>query len=149
MLNYGTLSRRTLQLEVVLPVQRASESPHLVIENAGLKTFGAGERKVRKRGYSKRRPWRAEHLAMDAKSLQIWAAPMRRQTVGDADVFPELLDQILVDRPLDTVGGDGAYEAKEYHAAWSNEANEVTAQSCRHEWKKSSDYRFGPRSSRS
>ncbi len=113
----STLSRRAQELEVVLPAQRAGESLHLVIDSTGLKVFGERERKVRKHGYSKRCTWRKVHLAMDAKTGQICAALMTHQDVGDADVLPELLDQILTDTPIDTIGGNGAYDTKQCHAA--------------------------------
>ncbi|AAP85813.1 Putative transposase (plasmid) [Cupriavidus necator H16] len=38
--NYSTLSRRAQDLNVVLPVQRASQSLHLVVDSTGLKVFG-------------------------------------------------------------------------------------------------------------
>lgn len=38
--NYTTLSRRAQDLNVVLPVQRASQSLHLVVDSTGLKVFG-------------------------------------------------------------------------------------------------------------
>lgn len=38
--NYTTLSRRAQELEVVLPVRRADESLHLVVDSTGLKVFG-------------------------------------------------------------------------------------------------------------
>ncbi|MDT4840416.1 IS5 family transposase ISBhu1 [compost metagenome] len=165
--NYTTLSRRAQDLNVVLPVQRASQSLHLVVDSTGLKVFGEGEWKVRKHGYSKRRTWRKVHLAMDAKTGQVSAALMTHQDVGDADVLPELLDQIPTDTPIDTIGGDGAYDTKQCHAAiaargaqpsippregampwpqttpgavWRNEAIDAIARSGRREWKTSSGY---------
>lgn len=104
---------------------------------------------------------------MDAKTGQICAALMTHQDVGDADVLPELLDQVPTDTPIDTVGGDGAYDTKQCHAAiaardaqpsippregampwpestsgaaWRNEAIDAIARSSRREWKKSSGY---------
>jgi hypothetical protein len=65
--NYTTLCRRARDLEVVLPTLRSGEPLHLVVDSTGLKVFGEGEWKVRKRGYSKRRTWRKVHLAMDAR----------------------------------------------------------------------------------
>jgi len=159
--NYSTLSRRAQDLEVVLPAL------HLVVDSTGLKVFGEGEWKVRKHGYSKRRTWRKVHLAMDAKSGQICAALMTHQDVGDADVLPDLLDQLSPDTPVDVVGGDGAYDTKSCHAviaatgaqpsippregampwpettpgaAWRNAAIDAIATSSRREWKKDSGY---------
>lgn len=165
--NYTTLSRRAQDLEVVLPATRTGEALHLVVDSTGLKVFGEGEWKVRKHGYSKRRTWRKVHLAMDAKSGQICAALMTHQDVGDADVLPDLLDQLPPETPVDIVGGDGAYDSKSCHAAiaargaqpsippregampwpdatpgaaWRNVAIDVIAKSSRREWKKASGY---------
>src|ERR1700738_4128033 len=74
--NYTTLSRCAQKLEVILPAPRGGEPLHLVIDSTGLKLYGEGEWKVRKHGYSKRRTWRKVHLAMDAKTGQIYAALM-------------------------------------------------------------------------
>lgn len=102
---------------------------------------------------------------MDAKTGQICAVLMTHQDFGDADVLPELLDQIPNDTPIDTIGGDGAYDTKQSHAviaargaqpsippregampwpestsgaAW--EAIDAIAQSSRREWKMFSGY---------
>lgn len=165
--NYTTLSRRAQDLNVVLPEQRPGQALHLVVDSTGLKVFGEGEWKVRKHGYSKRRTWRKVHLAMDAETGQICAALMTHQDVADADVLPELLEQIPSETPIDTIGGDGAYDTRQCHAAiatrdaqpsippregampwpestpgapWRNEAIDDIARSGRREWKKSSGY---------
>lgn len=165
--NYSTLSRRAQDLEVVLPALRSGEPLHLVVDSTGLKVFGEGEWKVRKHGYAKRRTWRKVHLAMDAKSGQICAALMTHQDVGDADVLPDLLDQLPPRSSVDVVGGDGAYDTKSCHAAiaatdaqpsippregampwpqatpgaaWRNAAIDTIARSSRREWKKASGY---------
>lgn len=165
--NYSTLSRRAQDLNVVLPALRSGEPLHLVVDSTGLKVFGEGEWKVRKHGWSKRRTWRKVHLAMDAKTGQICAALMTHQDVGDADVLPDLLDQLPPDTSVDIVGGDGAYDSKQCHAviaergarpsipprdgasswpeatpgaAWRNEVIDVIAKSSRREWKKASGY---------
>ncbi|QQX89740.1 IS5 family transposase (plasmid) [Cupriavidus necator] len=165
--NYTTLSRRAQDLHAVLPAQRSDGPLYLVVDSTGLKVFGEGEWKVRKHGYSKRRTWRKVHLAMDANTGQICAALMTHQDVGDADVLPELLDQLPPDTPIDTIGGDGAYDSKQCHAAiagraaqpsipprdgampwpeatpgaaWRNAVIDAIAKSNRREWKKASGY---------
>lgn len=165
--NYTTLSRRAQKLEVVLPAPRSGEPLHLVVDSTGFKLYGEGEWKVRKHGYSKRRTWRKVHLAMDAKSGQIFAALMTHQDVDDASVLPDLLDQIPADVPVEIVGGDGAYDTKQGHAViatrgaqplippregampwpentpgagWRNEAITAIAKGGRSEWKKCSGY---------
>ena len=165
--NYTTLCRRARDLDVVLPTWRSGEPLHLVVDSTGLKVFGEGEWKVRKHGYSKRRTWRKVHLAMDANTGQICAALMTHQDVGDAEVLPELLNQIPSGTSIDTVGGDGAYDTRQCHAviaarqatpsipprdgatpwpertpgaAWRNDAIDVIARSSRRDWKISSGY---------
>jgi hypothetical protein len=165
--NYTTLSRRAQDLKVRLPALRSGEPLHLVVDSTGVKLYGEGEWKVRKHGYSKRRTWRKVHLGLDAKTGQVCAALMTHQDVADADVLPKLLDQIPADEPIDTIGGDGAYDTKQCHAAiaardaqpsippregampwsentpgasWRNEAIDAIARSGRQEWKKRSGY---------
>ncbi|TCG07408.1 hypothetical protein BZM27_19590 [Paraburkholderia steynii] len=53
---------------------------------------------------------------MDAKTGLVCAALMTHQDVDDASVLPDLLAQITADVPVDTVGGDGAYDTKQCHA---------------------------------
>jgi hypothetical protein len=165
--NYTTLCRRARDLDVVLPTLRSGEPLHLVVDSTDLKVFGEGEWKVRKHGYSKRRTWRKVHLAMDANTGQICVALMTHQDVGDGEVLPELLDQIPAGTPIDIVGGDGAYDTRQCHAAiaargatpsipprdgaapwskrtpgatWRNGAIDVIGQSSRRDWKKGCGY---------
>lgn len=42
---------------------------------------------------------------------------MTHQDVGYADALPELLHQIPTDTLINTIGGDGAYDTKQSHAA--------------------------------
>lgn len=104
---------------------------------------------------------------MNANTGQICAALMTHQDVGDGEVLPDLLVQIPVDVPIDTIGGDGAYDSKPCHAAidarsakpsippregampwadgtpgaaWRNAAIGDIAKSSRREWKQGSGY---------
>lgn len=165
--NYTTLSRRAQDLAIVLPALRPDEPLHLVIDSTGLKLYGEGEWKVRKHGWSKRRIWRKVHLAMDANTGQVRAALMTHQDVGDGEVLPDLLAQIPADVPIETIGGDGAYDTKPCHAqiearsatpsippregampwpdntpgaAWRNAAIDAIGKSSRREWKQASGY---------
>ncbi len=115
--NYTTVCRRTQTLLVKPPVMRSSERLHLVIDSTGVKVYGEGEWKVRRYGYSKRRTWRKVHLALDANTGQLRAALMTHQDVADGEVLPELLDQIPAGDPIDTIGGDGAYDTQACYAA--------------------------------
>ncbi|MHA6907983.1 IS5 family transposase [Ralstonia pseudosolanacearum] len=165
--HYATLSRRAQGLEIVLPAWRSGEPVHLVIDSTGLKLYGEGEWKVRKHGWSKRRTWRKVHLAMDANTGQVCAALMTHQDVSDGEVLPDLLDQIPSDVPIETIGGDGAYDTKPCHAqidargaapsippregamprpdstlgaAWRNAAIDAIGKSSRREWKQAVGY---------
>ena len=165
--NYSTICRRVQTLQVKLPVIHSGEPLHLVVDSTGAKVYGEGEWKVRQHGYSKRRTWRKVHLALDANTGQLRAARMTHQDVADGEVLPELLDQIPVDEPIDTIGGDGAYDTQACYAAitarsatpsipprdgavyWPpttpgalrrNAALDAIAQGSRHEWKQQSGY---------
>ena len=115
--NYTTLSRRAQDLRVALPATSSGEPLHLVVDSTGVKLYGEGEWKVRKHGYSKRRTWRKVHLGLDVKTGQVRAALMTHQDVDDASVLPAPKCQIPVDEPIDTIGGDGAYDTKHCDAA--------------------------------
>jgi hypothetical protein len=114
--NYTTLSRRAQELQVTLPEMSNGEPVHLVVDSTGVKLYGEGEWKVRKHGYSKRRTWRKVHLGLDVKTGQVRAALMTHQDVDDASALSGLLAQIPADEPIDTIGGDGAYNTKDCHA---------------------------------
>jgi len=115
--NYTTLSRRAQELQVTLPEMSGGDPIHLVVDSTGVKLYGEGEWKVRKHGYSKRRTWRKVHLGLDVKTGQIRAALMTHQDVDDASALSGLLAQIPADEPIDTIGGDGAYDTKQCHKA--------------------------------
>jgi hypothetical protein len=165
--NYTTLSRRAQELQVTLPEMSSGDPIHLVVDSTGVKLYGEGEWKVRKHGYSKRRTWRKVHLGLDVKTGQIRAALMTHQDVDDASALSGLLAQIPADEPIDTIGGDGAYDTKQCHkaiagrgatpsippregakpwsegtpgASWRNEAIDDIARDGRGEWKKHSGY---------
>ncbi|OTP78523.1 Mobile element protein [Caballeronia sordidicola] len=152
---------------MTLPEMSGGEPIHLVVDSTGVKLYGEGEWKVRKHGCSKRRTWRKVHLGLDVKTGQIRAALMTHQHVDDAKALPGLLAQIPADEPIDTVGGDGAYDTKRCHkviagcgatpsippregarpwsegtprASWRNEAINGIARDGRGEWKKHSGY---------
>lgn len=165
--NYTTLSRRAQHLQVRLPEMSSGEPVHPVVDSTGVKLYGEGEWKVRKHGYSKRRTWRKVHLGLDVKTGQIRAAVMTHQDVDDASALPGLSAQISADEPIDTIGGDGAYDTKQCHkeisargatasipprerakswsegtpgGSWRNEAINDIARDGREEWKNDSGY---------
>lgn len=164
--HYSTVSRRALDLDVVLPSLRADEPMHLVVDSTGLEVFGEGRWKIRKAGYSKRR-WRKGLLAMGTNTGQVCTALLTHQAVGDGDVLSDLPEQIPADRPTDSIGGDGAYDSKPCRAAigarrarpslpfrdgakpwaerrprtaWRGDVIDALDKSNRREWKASSGY---------
>ena len=112
--HYSTPCRRAATARIELP-RRAEGPVHLVIDSTGMKVFGEGEWKVRQHGYSKRRTWRKLHLAIDPESHEILGAMVTESGVTDAEAAPALLGQ--VDRPVVTVGADGAYDQEEVYQA--------------------------------
>jgi len=116
--HYSTLSRRASRLKVPAqcPNRHNQSGPlHLVIDSTGLKVFGEGEWKVRVHGVGKRRVWRKLHLGVDAASGEILAHELTMNNVHDGPVLPGLLDQI--DKPLDQVSADTAYDSFRCHRA--------------------------------
>lgn len=126
--DYSTLSRRAAGLDISL--SRATGLPdenaprHIVIDSTGLKVYGEGEWKRRTHGASKRRTWRKLHLSVDAKTGEITATELSDNATDDASQVKPLLDE--TDGPVQTVGGDGAYDKwKSYRAVEAVEAEPV------------------------
>ena len=110
--HYSTLPRRAAALEVDLA--RKGQGPlHLVMDSTGLKVYGAGEWKVRKHGYSKRRTCRKLHLAIDAESHEIQAVAVTEAGVDDAEEVDRLLKPI--DREVASAAADGAYDKRKVY----------------------------------
>ena len=55
-------------------------------------------------------------MGIDAETLEIRAIEVTSNHVGDAQVLPDLLNQIPHNERIDSVSGDGAYDAKRCHA---------------------------------
>lgn len=106
--HYSILSRRASQLSVDLGVNQAQQARHVVVDSTGVKVYGEGEWKARKHGVSKRRTWLKLHLGFDEATGEILAAVVTPNSVGDSEVFGELLDAIEDD--IEQVSGDGAYD---------------------------------------
>ena len=106
--DYTSLAKRAAKLEIALDVAHRKGSIDVVVDSTGLKVFGEGEWKTRKHGISKRRTWRKLHLAINPKTQEIEAEVLTENSGHDADQVDDLLDQI--DQPIDSFGGDGAYD---------------------------------------
>lgn len=107
---YTTLSRRLKNLDLPILKTPSKEPRHLVLDSTGLKVYGEGEWKVRTHGWSKRRTWRKVHLGIDVETQEIICGLLTTNDFKDSEVFEECLSQI--DDPIDKVGADGAYDAK-------------------------------------
>lgn len=118
--DYTTFCRRAGDLQVLMGRQANAGGRHIVIDSTGLKVYGEGEWKVRQHGISKRRTWRKLHLAVDADSHEVIAVELTAAFVGDAEVLPDLLDQLPPDEPIASVAADGIYDTKACHEAIMN-----------------------------
>lgn len=102
-------------LQVQLPYRRSSTALDLLVDSTGIKFLGEGGWKRKKHGAEYRRQWRKVHLGIDAQTLEIRAIEVTDNSVGDAPMLPGLLAQ--PDEAVASVGGDGAYDTKDCHAA--------------------------------
>lgn len=57
------------------------------------------------------------HIGIDAETLDIRAIEMTTNANGDGQTLPDLLRQIPEDETILSVGGDGAYDTRNCHAA--------------------------------
>lgn len=105
---YSTMSRRTSNLEVVLP--RSSGPTHIAVDSTGLKIYGEGEWKVRTHGISKRRTWRKLHIAINTDNHEITAAVVTTNDVHDSHVFADLVND---ESTAESVYADGAYDTQD------------------------------------
>lgn len=115
--DYSTLCRRQQTLTVTLPRSVVQKPRHLVVDATGLKVYGEGEWKDRQQGIGKRRTWRKLHIAVDAQSQEVVAVELTANFVGDAEVLPDLLEQLDPEEALASVAADGAYDTVHCHQA--------------------------------
>ncbi|AXE31370.1 IS5 family transposase [Chromobacterium phragmitis] len=115
--DYSTVCRRQKHLQVAISCHPSTTGLHLLIDSTGIKMLGEGEWKMKKHGAEYRRQWCKVHLGIDAQTLEIRAIEVTDNTVGDAPMLPELLDQIPAGERIAAVGGDGAYDTKGCHEA--------------------------------
>ena len=115
--DYSTVCRRQKTLRVQLPYRPSTSALNLLGDSTGIKFLGEGEWKRKKHGAEYRRQWRKVHLGIDTQTLEIQAIEVTDNSVGDAPMLPELLEQIPPDEAVASVSGDGAYDTKACHAA--------------------------------
>jgi Transposase DDE domain len=113
--HYSLLCRRARLLKPSLSSPSQRPIKHLVFDASGLKVFGEGEWKVRTHGQDYRRRWRKLHISIDADSQQIITALLTDATVVDPRTLPRQLKQ--VERPVERVYGDGAFDARACYRA--------------------------------
>lgn len=120
--HYSTLSRRASKLHInIIPLYRYIGDDRPIVacpDSTGIKISGEGEWKVRKHGKGKRRGWLELHILIDFITRDILAVITTGNNVHDNTQFIPLLAQASnnlekakSDRPLDTMIGDGAYDA--------------------------------------
>lgn len=115
--DFSTLCRRQKTLPVSIPCQRTTGALHLLVDSTGIKVEGEGEWHTRKHGGSKRRVWRKIHLGIDEETLEICAIEVTGNSIGDAPILPNLLNQIPPDQMIGSVTADGAYDTRKCHDA--------------------------------
>lgn len=115
--DYSTVSRRQKTLQVAIEVAPTTTGLHLLVDSTGIKMLGEGEWKTKKHGADYRRQWRKVHLGIDAATLEIRAMEVTDNSIGDAPMLPNLLDQIPLEEAIASVSGDGAYDTKGCHEA--------------------------------
>ena len=115
--DYTTLCRRQKGLSVDLGGRSSSGGLHLLVDSTGIKMMGEGEWKTRKHGAAYRRQWRKVHIGIDAETLDIRAIEVTTNANGDGQTLPDLLAQTPEDETILSVGGDGAYDTRNCHAA--------------------------------
>ncbi|MDO6706334.1 IS5 family transposase [Photobacterium sp. 1_MG-2023] len=111
--SYSCISKRSKTVEVNYRLPSRGPVAHVVIDATGLKVFGEGEWKMRKRGKEKRRVWRKLHLAIDDSTHEVISAVVSLASVGDNEALPTLLNPLR--RKIAQVSADGAYDTKDCH----------------------------------
>ena len=120
----STLSRRGARSASELSRLPSSGPVPLVLDASGFKVYGEGEWKARQRGWSKRRTWRTLHLGVDEATGEIVAVVASEAGVTDEEVVPDLVDQ--VERPIEQVSAEGAYDKRKVYEALEATGAKVT-----------------------
>lgn len=127
--NYATLSRRAAQLHIdILPFEYylyRREPIVFLVDSSGFKICGEGEWFRKKHGTHKPREWQETHVGVDYTSRLVLSFINTRNNVHDnTELIPLLMAAdknaglMGVNRKLDTIIGDGAYENHlNYHLA--------------------------------
>lgn len=123
--DYTTLSRRALNLDVVLPKRlKSDESITIAVDSTGLKIYGAGEWCETKHGLSRRRQWRKLHITLNTSTLEVVEASLTDNNVGDSTEAKNHIENI--DDNINEILGDGAYDCKAIYKAVGSKGGAVT-----------------------
>jgi hypothetical protein len=106
--DFTTLAKRAKTISISLNTSKIKGAVALVVDSTGLKVYGEGEWRVRKYGWSQRRTWRKLHLAVNAETQEIEAEILTDNSMDDAAVVDDLLDQ--TENQVGEFCGDGAYD---------------------------------------
>ena len=110
--DHTTLSRRSKDLNVQMPVSANDEPLHIMVDSTGLRVHSGN---VSGSSSPKRRAWRKLHIMVNADNGDILAHALTTHRARDAAQVPVLLAQI--DDPLASVMADGAYDTSSIYAA--------------------------------
>ena len=110
--DHTTLSRRSKDLNVRVPVSANDGPLHIVIDSTGLRVHGGN---VPGSSPPKRRAWRKLHIVVDADTGDVLASALTTHGARDAAQVPVLLAQI--NDPLGSAMADGAYDTSSVYAA--------------------------------
>lgn len=120
--DHTTLSKRGKNFIVRLP-KNTQGGMNLVLDSTGLKSYGEGEWKVRKHGYSKHRIWRKLHVGANPDNGEIQVAVLTNNSTSDAAVVKEMLTQI--EQTLLSCAADGAYDKRKVYEALDEHSPQV------------------------
>ena len=110
--DHTTLSRRSKDLNVRVPVSANDGPLHIMIDSTGLRVHSGN---IPGSSPPRRRAWRKLHLVVDAGTGDVLTWAMTTHRAHDAAQVRELLSQI--DHKLASVMADGAYDTASVYAA--------------------------------
>lgn len=113
--DHTTLSRGGVGLTILPRDIHRAEPLHLVVDSTGLKIYGEGEWLDAKQGSRSRRRWRKLHIGINVETLDVVAAELTPDDVGDVSAIPDLLGQI--DSRVMSLIADGAYDGEPVYDA--------------------------------
>ena len=122
--HYSVFSRRVKDLNIPMrKFLKREEHLNVIFDSTGIKVFGKGEWKVRKRGDSKRRTWRKVHVSICADPGQVIISTMTSNDVSDDTAMLHRMDA-LDGVSLGNVLGDGAYDTMDCREAIHDRAGQ-------------------------